>query len=232
MRSGSPAAWASIVEMTRLNCILRLRCNRLGATATYTNVDAPSHSLPGVHPLQRSERCRLPRRGTAAASATSRTPRSRSLRSYRRSCSSASRPGYASVVNSIAPRAARPDRAPDRESAALLDERAALALAQGDLSEVRDCWERRLTAHPRPVRGQAYARALLELGEVDEAAAIAEELLAEHGELATVRALAAEIALQQGDLATAHDYLVSTTRRGRLARGAAAGHGAYRAAGR
>ena len=40
---------------------------------------------------------------------------------------------------------------------------------------------------------------------MDEAAQIAEELLAEHGELATVQSLAAEVALQQGDLATAHD---------------------------
>jgi ATP-dependent DNA helicase RecQ len=39
-----------------------------------------------------------------------------------------------------------------------------------------------------------------------EAAAIAEELLAEHGELATVRSLAAEVALQQGDIAAAHDH--------------------------
>ena len=92
------------------------------------------------------------------------------------------------------------------ESATLLDERAALALATGDGAEVRACWERRLASHPAPSARAGFARALLELGELAEAAEIAEELLADHGELATVRSLAADIALQQGDLATAHDH--------------------------
>ena len=91
------------------------------------------------------------------------------------------------------------------ESAALLDERAALALAAGDAEGVRACWQRRLASYPAPSARASFARALLELGELDEAAQIADDLLAEHGELATVQSLAAEIALQQGDLATAHD---------------------------
>jgi ATP-dependent DNA helicase RecQ len=91
-------------------------------------------------------------------------------------------------------------------SAALLDERAALALARGDAGAVRSAWHDRLDSFPAPSAKVNFARALLELGELDEAAAIAEDLLRDHAELATVRSLAAEIALQQGDLATAHDY--------------------------
>ena len=92
------------------------------------------------------------------------------------------------------------------ELATLLDERAALALATGDAGGVRGCWERRLASHPAPSARAGFARALLELGELAEAAEIAAGLLADHGELATVRSLAADIALQQGDLAAAHDY--------------------------
>ena len=92
------------------------------------------------------------------------------------------------------------------ESATLLDERCALALAEGDAPAVRACWERRLAGHPAPSACAAFARSLLELGELAEASVVAEELLAEHEELATVRALAAEVALQSGDLATAHDH--------------------------
>jgi ATP-dependent DNA helicase RecQ len=91
------------------------------------------------------------------------------------------------------------------ESAALFDERAALALAARDAAGVRACWQRRLASYPAPSARASYARALLELGELDEAAGIVEALVAEHGELATVQSLAAEIALQQGDLATAYD---------------------------
>src|SRR5215213_9354702 len=91
------------------------------------------------------------------------------------------------------------------ETATLLDERAALALAIGDATAVRACWQRRLANSPAPSARASFARALLELGDLDEAAQIADELLPEHGELATVQSLAAEVALQQGDLATAHD---------------------------
>src|SRR5829696_5749724 len=91
------------------------------------------------------------------------------------------------------------------ETATLLDERAALALVTGDATAVRACWQRRLANSPAPSARAGFARALLELGDLDEAAQIAEELLAEHGELATVQSLAAEVALQQGDLASAHD---------------------------
>ena len=92
------------------------------------------------------------------------------------------------------------------ESATLLDERAALALAQGDLPALRDCWDRRLAAHPAPSARASFARALLELGELEDAALMAETLVADHGELATIRSLAAEVAMQSGDLATAHDH--------------------------
>jgi predicted Zn-dependent protease len=91
------------------------------------------------------------------------------------------------------------------ETATLLDERAALALAVGNPEAVRACWHCRLGSYPAPSARASFARALLELGELDEAAKIADELLAQHGELATVQSLAAEVALQQGDLATAHD---------------------------
>src|SRR5215204_567434 len=91
------------------------------------------------------------------------------------------------------------------ESATLLDERAALALAMCDAAAVRACWEVRLASYPAPSARASFARALLELGELADAAQIAEALLAEHGELATVQTLIAEIALQHGDLATAHD---------------------------
>jgi ATP-dependent DNA helicase RecQ len=92
------------------------------------------------------------------------------------------------------------------ESASLLDERAALALARGDVQEVRTSWEERLARNPAPSARASYGRALLELGEVAEASDIAEELLAEHSNLATVHALYAEVALQQGDIATAHTF--------------------------
>ncbi|MDQ2652957.1 MAG: RecQ family ATP-dependent DNA helicase, partial [Chloroflexota bacterium] len=92
------------------------------------------------------------------------------------------------------------------ESANLLDERAALALARGDAQEVRTSWEERLARNPAPSARASYGRALLELGEVAEASDIAEELLAEHSHLATVHALHAEVALQQGDIATAHTF--------------------------
>ncbi len=92
------------------------------------------------------------------------------------------------------------------ESANLLDERAALALARGDVQDVRTSWEERLARNPAPSARASYGRALLELGEVAEASDIAEELLAEHSNLATVHALYAEVALQQGDIATAHAF--------------------------
>lgn len=92
------------------------------------------------------------------------------------------------------------------ESANLLDERAALALARGDVQAVRTSWEDRLARNPAPSARASYGRALLELGEVAEASDIAEELLAEHSNLATVHALYAEVALQQGDIATAHAF--------------------------
>ena len=92
------------------------------------------------------------------------------------------------------------------ESANLLDERAALALARSDVQEVRASWEERLARNPAPSARASYARALLELGEVAEASDIAEELLAEHSNLVTVHALYAEVALQQGDIATAHAF--------------------------
>jgi ATP-dependent DNA helicase RecQ len=91
------------------------------------------------------------------------------------------------------------------ETATLLDERAALALAMGDATAVRAYWQRRLADSPAPSARASFARALLELGDLDEAAQITAELLAEHGELATVQSLAAEVAVQHGDLATAHD---------------------------
>ena len=92
------------------------------------------------------------------------------------------------------------------ESANLLDERAALALARGDVQDVRTSWEERLARNPAPSARASYGRALLELGEVAEASDIAEDLLAEHSDLATVHALYAEVALQQGDIATAHTF--------------------------
>ncbi len=92
------------------------------------------------------------------------------------------------------------------ESASVLDELAALALAARDAVGVRTIWTRRLDSYPAPSARASFARSLLELSEFDEAFAIADELLAEHGDLATVRALAAEVAFLQGDLATAHEH--------------------------
>lgn len=94
----------------------------------------------------------------------------------------------------------------DGESAWLLEERAALALARHDLTLVREAWRRRLAASAPPSARAAMARALLELGEIEEASAITDELRTNHGELATVRLLAGELALQQGDLGTAYDF--------------------------
>lgn len=90
-------------------------------------------------------------------------------------------------------------------SGTLLDERMALALARGDASEVQAFWQDRLAGDPAPSARASHGRALLELGQIDAAASIAESLLAAHGDLVTVRNLEAEIALLQGDLATAHD---------------------------
>jgi ATP-dependent DNA helicase RecQ len=95
------------------------------------------------------------------------------------------------------------------ETATSWDERCALALAQGDAAAVRSAWEQRFAISAAPSARAAYARALLELGQVDEAAAIAGELLTDHGELVTVRSLAAEIVLHQGDLSTAHDLAMA-----------------------
>lgn len=92
------------------------------------------------------------------------------------------------------------------EGANLLDERAALALARGDVQAVRTSWEERLARNPAPSARASFGRALLELGEVAEASDIADELLAEHSGLATVHALYAEVSLQQGDIATAHAF--------------------------
>ncbi|HEX2280162.1 MAG TPA: RecQ family ATP-dependent DNA helicase, partial [Thermomicrobiales bacterium] len=91
------------------------------------------------------------------------------------------------------------------ESATILDERAALALAARDVTGVRACWQRRLDSYPAPSARASFARALLEVGALDEAAGLAEALLTEHGALATVQSLTAEIALQQGDLSAAYD---------------------------
>jgi ATP-dependent DNA helicase RecQ len=91
-------------------------------------------------------------------------------------------------------------------SAAWLDERSAQALARGDLAAVRASWRERLEQSPAASARAGYARALLELGEIEEAAAIIDALLLSDGELATVQSLAAEIALQQGDVAAAYEY--------------------------
>ncbi|MFT4041138.1 MAG: DEAD/DEAH box helicase, partial [Thermomicrobiales bacterium] len=91
-------------------------------------------------------------------------------------------------------------------SAQLLDEQSALALAEGDAAKVRAAWEDRLARNPAPSARASFGRALLELGELEEASQLAEELLAGHSELATVHALYAEVALQQGDVATAHSF--------------------------
>jgi ATP-dependent DNA helicase RecQ len=92
------------------------------------------------------------------------------------------------------------------ETATLLDERAALALFRGDAAAVRAFFARRLANRPSPSAHVALARALMELGDINEANAIVSELTAEHGEMATVQALAADLAMFQGDLGTAHDY--------------------------
>ena len=91
-------------------------------------------------------------------------------------------------------------------SAAWLDERSAQALARGDLLAVRESWKERLDLHPAPSAEAACARALLELGAIDDAAVVARELAVTNGELVTVQSLAAEIALQQGDIGAAHEF--------------------------
>lgn len=90
-------------------------------------------------------------------------------------------------------------------SAILLDERVKLALATGDLGAVREAWNARLGHSNAPSYRAGFARALLELGQIDEAAAIAADLAADHGKLVTTQSLLAEVALQQGDVATAHE---------------------------
>jgi predicted Zn-dependent protease len=81
----------------------------------------------------------------------------------------------------------------------------ALALARRDADAVRALADERLTHHPAPSAKAAYARALLELGEVDEAAGLVEALLAAAPDLQTVQAVAAEVALQVGDPSDAYD---------------------------
>src|SRR3954469_15972868 len=90
-------------------------------------------------------------------------------------------------------------------SGTLLEERAGLALARGDLAAVREAWAMRLGQSGAPSHRAGFARALLELGQLDDAQEIATTLMADHGELVTVQALAAELALQLGDVALAHE---------------------------
>ncbi|CAA9544144.1 MAG: ATP-dependent DNA helicase RecQ [uncultured Thermomicrobiales bacterium] len=90
-------------------------------------------------------------------------------------------------------------------TAALLDERIALALARRDAAAVRTLAADRLASYPAPSAKAAFARALVELGDLEEAARIVEELLEEAPDLQTVQAVAAELALQVGDPSDAHD---------------------------
>ena len=57
------------------------------------------------------------------------------------------------------------------ESATLLDERAALALAMGDAAAVRTCWERRLASSSRPERPRRFRSRAPGVGRIGEAAA-------------------------------------------------------------
>lgn len=100
----------------------------------------------------------------------------------------------------------------DGLTAALLDEAAALALARNDGEAVRAAWERRFERSAPPSARAQFATALLELGQLEEAAEIAEELAASAGDLATVRALVAEISLQQGDPGPAYDLATARLR--------------------
>nr|MBA3416387.1 hypothetical protein [Chloroflexia bacterium] len=90
-------------------------------------------------------------------------------------------------------------------TAALLDEQIALALARRDAAAVRSLSGERLTTFSAPSATAAFARALLELGELEEAGRLVEELLEEATDLQTVQAVAAEIALQVGDPGDAYD---------------------------
>lgn len=95
---------------------------------------------------------------------------------------------------------------------ALLDEATALALSRHNSEAVHVAWERRFERSAPPSARAQYASALIELGELEEAAQIAEELSASAGELATVRALVAELALQPGDPSPAYDLALARLR--------------------
>jgi len=94
----------------------------------------------------------------------------------------------------------------------LLDEGAALAVAGGDADAVSAAWERRFERSAPPSARAQLASALLELGQIEAATVIAEELAASAGDLATVRALVAEVALQQGDPGPAYDLATARLR--------------------
>jgi len=92
------------------------------------------------------------------------------------------------------------------ESAQGLEERARLALAEGRSAEAVALFEARVERAPSATAKAALARLLLEVGDLDGAAAVSDELCREAPELLTVGALAADLARRRGDLATARAY--------------------------
>src|SRR5215217_6921393 len=209
MRSGSPAACASIVEIILSNLIVpspsppfRRQC-RLYYSGRTSQRSVPSRRIRVQRPSETApdtghDSLLFPNEPQASLAEAVTLPSSLRMKLAAWLRISGQFDDAAMLLDLIEQEAG--------ESAMLLDERAALALAMGDTAAVRACWERRLAGHPAPSARAAFARALLELGELDEAAQMTEELLAEHSELATVRSLAADVALQQGDLAAAYDH--------------------------
>src|SRR5215204_3230500 len=193
IRNGSPAACASIVEMTRSNCImpspLRPARRPVPPILFWTNQATPSPS----------RRIRVQRSSEAIPGAGDDSPMSLHEPDVTLDEASALPARLRFKLAAWLRVSGQFDDATKLldlieheagESATLLDERAALALAAGDAAALRASWERRLASYPAPSARASFARALLERGELDEAAEIADALVTDHGELATVQSLA------------------------------------------
>lgn len=92
------------------------------------------------------------------------------------------------------------------ESIQLLEERARLAFAEGNLPDARQHLERRIERAPSPSAHVALARFHLESGNLEEAKKLSDDLSRSNPDLATVSALAADVSRAVGQTEMARSY--------------------------
>ena len=92
------------------------------------------------------------------------------------------------------------------ETSQSLEERARIAYLAGDVDTAVGLLEARTQRSSAATARVAHARLLLQLGRVEEAGEISDDLMATHAELVTIASLAADVARARGDLATARAY--------------------------